>query len=233
VTNLLFLLKTHSKLDGEASRFADMAQHELARVSEITQQTLRFYRPSTLPTVTNVSEVMDSILTLHSGRIHTLRVNVDRRYGEDVELFCLSGALRQVFANLLTNALDALNGGGRLVVRAARSRSWKDGRWGVRVVVADTGSGIPEAVRKRIFEPFFTTKLATGTGLGLWVTQDILEKHQGTIAVRSRCAESANHVAGTRPMPTGTVFMLFFPERGVESAATKAAAPKVAEAATV
>jgi signal transduction histidine kinase len=230
VTNLLFLLKTQSKLDPEAARFADMAQHELARVSEITQQTLRFYRPSTLPTVVNVGEVMDSILTLHSGRVHTLRVNVDRRYGADVELFCLSGALRQVFANLLTNALDALNGGGRLVVRAVRSRSWKDGRPGVRVVVADSGSGMPEHVRKRIFEPFFTTKLATGTGLGLWVTQDIMEKHQGTIAVRSRCVESANHAGASLPKAMGTVFMLFFPDRGVEKAVTTV---KVVETAAV
>ncbi|MCU1314400.1 MAG: histidine kinase [Acidobacteriaceae bacterium] len=230
VTNLLFLLKTQSKLDAEAARFADMAQHELARVSEITQQTLRFYRPSTSPAVANVGEIMDSILTLHSGRTHTLRVNVERRYGADVKLFCLSGALRQVFANLLTNALDALNGGGRLVVRAVLSQSWKDGRPGVRVVVADTGSGMADHVRKRIFEPFFTTKLATGTGLGLWVTQDIMEKHHGTIAVRSRCAESADNLGETMPKQTGTVFMLFFPERGVERAKTTA---KVVEAATV
>jgi signal transduction histidine kinase len=155
---------------------------------------------------------------------------VDRRYGADVELFCLSGALRQVFANLLTNALDALNGGGRLVVRAVRSRSWKDGRPGVRVVVADSGSGMPEHVRKRIFEPFFTTKLATGTGLGLWVTQDIMEKHQGTIAVRSRCVESANHAGASLPKAMGTVFMLFFPDRGVEKAVTTV---KVVETAAV
>jgi PAS domain S-box-containing protein len=209
VTNLLFLLRTQATLDGEALRFTEMAQHEVARVSEIAQQTLRFYRPSTSPAVANVGEILDSILTLHSGRVHTLRVEVTRRYGDDVDLYCLSGALRQVFANLITNALDALNGGGgRLLIRAGRSRCWKDGRAGVRVVVADTGTGMPAEVRVRIFEPFFTTKLATGTGLGLWVTQDIMEKHQGTIMVRSRC-ETPD---GRRP---GTVFMLFFPDHGV------------------
>jgi signal transduction histidine kinase/HAMP domain-containing protein len=205
VTNLLFLLRTQT-LDGEALRYAEMAQHELARVSEITQQTLRFYRPSTSPAVANVGEILDSILTLHSGRVHTLRVEVMRRYGDDIDLYCLSGALRQVFANLLTNALDAMNGGGRLLIRAERSHCWKDGRPGVRVVVADTGAGIPAEVRSRIFEPFFTTKLATGTGLGLWVTQDIMDKHQGSIVVRSRC---------DAPKKNGTVFMLFFPDHGV------------------
>jgi PAS domain S-box-containing protein len=208
VTNLLFLLRTQASLEGEALRYTEMAQHELARVSEIAQQTLRFYRPSTAPSLVNVGEILDSILTLHSGRVHTLRVDVTRRYGKNIDLYCLSGALRQVFANLLTNALDALNGGGRLLIRATRSRSWKDGRSGVRVVVADTGSGMPAHVRRRIYEPFYTTKLATGTGLGLWVTQDIMEKHQGTIAVRSRCETSGQG-------GSGTVFMLFFPDKAV------------------
>jgi signal transduction histidine kinase len=212
VTNLLFLLRTQASLDDEATRFAEMAQHELARVSEITQQTLRFYRPSTSPAVANVGEILDSILTLHSGRVHTLRVEVIRRYGNDIDLYCLSGALRQVFANLITNALDALNGGGQLLIRAERSHCWKDGRTGVRVVVADSGSGMPVEVRLRIFEPFFTTKLATGTGLGLWVTQDIMEKHQGSIVVRSRCELPEREASGT-------VFMLFFPDRGVEQPA--------------
>jgi PAS domain S-box-containing protein len=215
VTNLLFLLRTQPSLDGEALRFTEMAQHEVARVSEIAQQTLRFYRPSTSPAVANVGEILDSILTLHSGRVHTLRVDVARRYGSDIELYCLSGALRQVFANLITNALDALNGGGRLLIRAGRSHCWKDGRPGVRVVVADTGSGMSAEVRARIFEPFFTTKLATGTGLGLWVTQDIMGKHQGTIVARSRCDDPGKNGAGT-------VFMLFFPDRGVEPLAAEA-----------
>jgi PAS domain S-box-containing protein len=215
VTNLLFLLRTQGTLDGEALRFTEMAQHEVARVSEIAQQTLRFYRPSTSPAVANVGEILDSILTLHSGRVHTLRVEVTRRYGNRIDLYCLSGALRQVFANLITNALDALNGGGRLVIRAGRSQCWKDGRSGVRVVVADTGSGMSGEVRARIFEPFFTTKLATGTGLGLWVTQDIMDKHQGTIVVRSRCESPKG--------APGTVFMLFFPDRGVGQPAAEAA----------
>jgi PAS domain S-box-containing protein len=215
VTNLLFLLRTQTSLDGEAVRFTEMAQHEVARVSEIAQQTLRFYRPSTSPALANVAEILDSILTLHSGRVHTLRVEVTRRYGDDVDLYCLSGGLRQVFANLITNALDALHGGGHLRIRAARSHCWKDGRSGVRIVVADSGTGMPAEVRRRIFEPFYTTKLATGTGLGLWVTQDIMEKHQGTIAVRSRCENPEKRASGT-------AFMLFFPDHGVGRPAAEA-----------
>ena len=236
VTNLLFLLRTQVPRDSEAMRFTEMAQHELARVSEIAQQTLRFYRPSTSPSVANVAEILDSILTLHSGRIHTLRVDVLRRYRDHVDLFCLSGALRQVFANLITNALDALNGGGRLLVRAGRSHCWKTGSPGVRVVVADTGTGISDEVRARIFEPFFTTKLATGTGLGLWVTHDIMDKHKGSIEVRSRSNQAGangSDTNGSGANSSGTVFMLFFPDYGVAQptvmAAEQSTAPVVSE----
>jgi signal transduction histidine kinase len=236
VTNLLFLLRTQVPRDSEAMRFTEMAQHELARVSEIAQQTLRFYRPSTSPSVANVAEILDSILTLHSGRIHTLRVDVLRRYRDHVDLYCLSGALRQVFANLITNALDALNGGGRLLVRAGRSHCWKTGSPGVRVVVADTGTGIPDEVRGRIFEPFFTTKLATGTGLGLWVTHDIMDKHKGSIEVRSRSHQAGadgSSTSGSGTNSSGTVFMLFFPDYGVAQptvmAAEQSTAPVVSE----
>ncbi len=230
VTNLLFLLKAQPDLNEDAERFTDMAQHELARVSEITQQTLRFYRPSTLPAQANLGELLDSILTLHSGRVHTLRVTVERRYGKNIEIHCLAGALRQVFANLVTNALDALgSSGGRLLVRARRSHAWQDGRSGVRVVVADTGCGMPEAVQRRIFEPFFTTKMATGTGLGLWVTQDIMNKHHGLIRARSRSATPV--VDGVGTARTGTVFMLFFPDDGVEPVAAHETAKPVEAAA--
>ena len=208
ITNLIYLLVQHPSLDAEAQEFARMAAHQVARVSEITQQTLRFYRQSTLPTRSSVAEIIESMLTLYSGRVNALHVELIRKYQEGVELFCFSGSLRQIFANLISNALDAMPEGERLGVHVYRSHNWRDGSPGVRVVLADTGSGMPDAVKRRIFEPFFTTKEATGTGLGLWVTLEIVEKHRGTIAVRSRSTESDGR-------PGGTVFMLFFPDGGV------------------
>ncbi len=208
VTNLLYLLRGVPSLSSEALQYTEMAQHEVSRVSEITQQTLRFYRQSTLPAMCSVTELLDSMITLHQGRVHSLHVEIERRYEPRVDLFCLSGGLRQLFANLIGNALDAMPTGGRLVLEARRSVRWRDGVAGVRVVVADTGSGMPEAVRRRIFEPFYTTKEATGTGLGLWVSSEIIQKHKGTVAVKSRPGNSFNG-------PTGTVFMLFFPEDGM------------------
>jgi PAS domain S-box-containing protein len=205
VTNLLYLIRQEN-LSPETARFAELAQQEVTRVSEITQQTLRFYRQSTLPAVSNVSELLDSVLTLHLGRIQTLQVDLHRNYQDDLPLFCFAGELRQLFANLIGNALDAMTpDGGRLIVRAHSSH--QNGFSGIRVSVADTGCGISQEARRHIFEPFFTTKEATGTGLGLWVSEQIVRKHHGSVRVRSRSKAPA----------TGTVFSIFFPATGVEA----------------
>jgi len=171
VTNLLYLLHNHPSLDGEARQYAEMAQGELARVSEITQQTLRFYRQSTRPTHCNLSEILDSVLLLHNARIHGANVEVSREYQPTEDLLCFGGELRQLFANLIGNAIDAVpRSGGRLRVRVRPAQAWYGDKRaaGVRVTIADTGSGMTDEVRLRIFEPFFTTKETTGTGLGLW-----------------------------------------------------------------
>ncbi len=204
ITNLLYLLSTHAEIDDVARSYVDMAVHEVRRISEITQQTLRFYRQSTLPAKASCSELLDSVLSLHQGRLRNLGIQVEKKYDSDTELYCFAGELRQVFANLIGNAIDAMLEGGRLALRARRSQEWIGaGRSGIRIQVADTGYGMNSEVQRHIFEPFFTTKEATGTGLGLWVSWEIVVKHKGTIRVRSR---SANLGPGH-----GTIFELFFP----------------------
>ena len=222
VTNLLYLLRHHTTLDPDAVSYAELAQREVARVSEITQQTLRFYRQSTVPLVSSVCEVLDSVVALHLGRVNHLQIEVVRKYGDDVSLFCFAGEMRQLFANLVGNALDAMShGNGRLTLTVRRSRSWRGAPApGVRVFVADTGIGMEEPVRQRIFEAFFTTKEVTGTGLGLWVSAEIIQKHMGTVRVRSRSARNESGPGG----PSGTVFMVFFPETGAALATQKATA---------
>lgn len=220
VTNLIYLLHEHPSLDAEALAFAELAQHEVARVSDIAQQTLRFYKQSTLPVLSSVGELLDSVLTLHHGRVQSLQVEVVRKYRGLVELFCFAGELRQLFANLIGNALDAMMpGGGRLTICIRRSWDWStngDTRAeGVRITVADTGCGMDKEVMQRIFEPFFTTKEATGTGLGLWVSEEIVAKHCGSVRIRSRAAGT-----GAAGRPTGTVFMLFFPSGSVDGKAS-------------
>jgi signal transduction histidine kinase/HAMP domain-containing protein len=205
ITNLLFLLRNFCQLEDPALNYVIMAEHEARRISEITQQTLRFYRQPTQPARANVGELLDSVLSLYQGRLKTLNIQVERRFDPNVDLFCFAGELRQVFANLIGNAIDASGDGGRLMVRAQPSRSWKDSeQTGIRFAVADTGTGMEPAVLERVFEAFFTTKSVTGTGLGLWVSQEIIVKHGGLVHVRSRTA-----ALGT---PSGTVFQLFIPD---------------------
>jgi PAS domain S-box-containing protein len=211
VTNLLYLLRHHDSLDPEARQYAEMAQHEVARVSEITQQTLRFYKQSTLPVTVGLGEAMDSVLVLHHGKVHSAQVEVLRRYRQPAEVLAMSGEIRQVLANLVGNALDAMPQGGRLYLRVAPSQGWRTGKPGIRLVCADTGSGMEKGVQRRIFEAFFTTKEATGTGLGLWVSAEILAKHGATVQVRSRTAAAGR--------PSGTVFMVFFPLDGLQQIA--------------
>src|SRR3984957_11758776 len=122
VTNLLYLLRHQPSLDEEATGYADLAQQEIARVAEMTQQTLRFYRQSTLPQVANIGELLESVLTLYTGRLVALQIEVSRKIARDVELYCFSGELRQVFANLIGNAIDAMAMGGRLSLSVRRSR---------------------------------------------------------------------------------------------------------------
>lgn len=205
VTNLLFLLRNFTSLDEPAKNYVTMAEYEVRRIAEITQQTLRFYRQSTSPSRATMAEILDSVLSLYQGRLNGLNILVERRYDAQLDLFCFAGEIRQVFANLIGNAIDATSSGGRLLVRARRSRSWKDPeRRGIRFTVADTGAGMDPEVRERIFEAFFTTKEVTGTGLGLWVSHEIILKHHGLVHVRSRAAASGK--------PSGTVFELFLPD---------------------
>ncbi|HXR39939.1 MAG TPA: ATP-binding protein [Terracidiphilus sp.] len=221
ITNLLFLLENFCQLEDTASNYVAMAQHEAQRIAEITQQTLRFYRQSTLPTRANLGELLDSVLSLYNGRLSTLNIQVERDYDAEMDLFCFAGELRQVFANLVGNAIDATTAGGRLAIRARRSRNWKDPeQTGVRFVVADTGTGMEPEVRERAFEAFFTTKEVTGTGLGLWVSHEIIVKHHGLVRLRSRTA-----LAG---QTAGTVFQIFIPDDPNLAAPAKLAAAATA-----
>ena len=205
ITNLLYLLRRFCPLDETASNYVTMAEREVRRMSEITQQTLRFYRQSTLPGRATMAELLDAVLDMYNVRMSTLGIVVERRYEPSLDLHCFAGELRQVIANLVSNAIDATSKGGRLIVRARRSRDWvHPSREGVRITVADTGTGMSHEVKARLFEAFYTTKGATGTGLGLWVSHEIILKHQGIIHLRSRLGEDG--------ILSGTAFQIFFPD---------------------
>jgi PAS domain S-box-containing protein len=210
ITNLVFLLRSLEEMPEMAEQYLAMAEQQVHRISEITQQTLRFYRQPTQPARSTMAELLDSVLSLYQSRLNELEIHVERDYDPALSLFCFSGEIRQVVANLVGNSIDASSAGGRLLVRARRSRDWKNPEEaGIRFVVADTGAGMEPDVRRRIFEAFFTTKEATGTGLGLWVSHEIILKHHGRVHVRSR---SASIDGGLDHKSSGTVFQLFLPD---------------------
>jgi signal transduction histidine kinase/DNA-binding NarL/FixJ family response regulator len=201
VTNLLFLVSSY-EMNDEAREYLRAAERELARVSDIATQTLRFYRQSYAAVNTRVSELMDSVLNVYQGRLNAANVKIVKDYAEVKELKCMAGEIRQVLANLVGNALDAMDKGGKLLLRIRESRDWRDGfAPGIRFTVADNGSGIPKEILPKIFEPFVTTKESTGTGLGLWVSSEIVGKHAGYMQVRSRIGKDKS----------GTVFTVFLP----------------------
>lgn len=200
ITNCLYLLE-QGALDEEAKAYLTMAQRELDRVTHITTQTLRFYRQSTGPTSTDVGDLIESVLVLYEARIRDHGIQVVREYGDAPAMVALEGEIRQVLANLIGNAIDAMMGAPeprRLVLRAHGCRSWQTGEPSLAILVADAGSGMSRATLRRIFEPFFSTKGITGTGLGLWVSREIIAKHSGSVQVRS--SEGA-----------GTIFRILFP----------------------
>jgi PAS domain S-box-containing protein len=204
VTNCLFLIGS-SRLDARAQEYLRMAQQELDRVTHITTQTLRFYRQSTRPVEAGVNELLDGVITLYEPRLRSYSIFIDRQYRDVPPVHAYEGEIRQVLANFIGNAIDAMHrDGGRLTLRSAAGRDPHTGLEGVYVTVADTGCGMDAATRSRIFEPFFSTKGMTGTGLGLWVSQTILEKHGGRVSVRSRVRERSDG-------PGGTVFRIFLP----------------------
>ena len=205
ITNLLFLLRNFCQLQDPALNYVTMAEYEVRRIAEITQQTLRFYRQTTLPARTKMHDLLDSVLSLYQGRFNSLNLQVERKYDPQLDLFCFAGEIRQVFANLVGNSIDASAPGGRLLVRARPSRNWKDPlQTGIRFTVADTGAGMEPEVARFAFEAFFTTKEVTGTGLGLWISLEIVNKHHGLMRVRSRPAAPGK--------TSGTVFQFFIPD---------------------
>jgi len=201
ITNLVYLARL-TATNEETKGYLDTADKELARIAQIANQTLRFHRQQSAAEPTDLVEAVSSLLLFFDSKLlqKGIRARFDRVPTPHVT--CFAGEIRQVLANLIGNALDAMPTGGTLRLKVRPSTDWRTGAPTVRIAVADTGSGMSAETQKRIFEPFFTTKHATGTGLGLWVSAQIVEKHRGTIRARS----------STKPGRSGSVFTLLLPQ---------------------
>ena len=200
ITNLLFLIK-QEPLPEQAASYLQLAEQELARVSQIAGQTLRFHRQATRARAIAPAELLEPVLALYRGRLNNSNIQVRMEGLDAAPIVCFEGDIRQVLNNLVSNAIDAMRTGGVLTLRLRDARSSTTHAPGARITIVDTGHGMSEEIRRRIFEPFYTTKGINGTGLGLWISRGIVDKHQGSLSVRSSIA----------PERHGTIFSLFLP----------------------
>ena len=213
VTNCLFLIGS-ARLDQRSQEYLRIAQQELDRVTHITTQTLRFYRQSTRPVNSDVNDLLEGVIALYEPRLRSYSIATKRRYRELPPVQAYDGEIRQVLANFIGNAIDAMQrDGGRLTLRTSVGQEPLTRAEGIYVTVADTGCGMDKATQSRIFEPFFSTKGTTGTGLGLWVSQTIIDKHRGRISIRSCVRQDPQE-------PGGTVFRIFLPLQSADLAPT-------------
>ena len=202
ITNLLYLIATADALPSDIADYVFTAQSELSRVCQIATQTLRFHRQAVSATHVTPAELVNAVINLYQGRLANSGITVEATYETSSTIHCFENDIRQVLNNLIANAIDAMRPrGGRLIIRAHDVTDHPTGRKGVRITIADTGHGMSPAICARIFEPFFTTKDLNGTGLGLWISSDIVNRHQGRLTLRST----------EHPIHHGTIFSLFLP----------------------
>lgn len=201
VTNLLFLMRTDNNPD-----YLNMAEDELARINHIAKQTLGFYRNDPNPARVNLTDVIEGALAVFRGKVQSRGVEIETSYRSKAEINGYSNELGQVFGNLIGNALDAMGSGGKLRIRTAYYCH------GLRATIADNGIGIDRENLGKVFQPFFTANKEVGTGLGLWLTREIVRKHGGSIRLKSS-TDAQHH---------GTVFMIWLP-MNVPLASTPAA----------
>ena len=203
VTNLIYLARTDGEMPVHVQQLLDTADSELARVAQLAQQTLGFYRGTTRFTTIDLNKLLLDTVDLFTRKMRSKNVACTTDLEPNLVVFGLQGEIRQVFSNLLVNAIDASTQS-TICMRARRRH--QHGIEGIDVVIADHGAGIPVEVRRQLFTPFVTTKEEAGTGLGLWVTRGIVEKQGGSVAFRTSTVA-----------PTGTVFRVFLPVRPVDA----------------
>ena len=207
ITNAFYLLRDHPSLNEEARYYAALADQELARVSHITKQTLSFYRESQKAVPLYLSELLDNVLELQQRPIQMANVKLEKRYLTKGFVHGFPSELKQVFLNLISNAAQAMPEGGRMRICIKDAAPIAGGPAGVHVYITDTGTGIAPEHARRLFEPFFTTKSIKGTGLGLWISRGIVQKHEGRLRFRSVFGKTA----------TSTTFHIWIPTFSSES----------------
>jgi PAS domain S-box-containing protein len=200
ITNFIYLARQQPEISTTTRVYLDTADQELKRVAHIVQQTLGFYRENAHPSTRQVASVIEDVLAIYERKYRHKNIEVVRRVQPGLAISTMQGELKQVLSNIIANAIDASTAGSRIIIRGRLATNPRTGVPGARITVADFGSGISPQNSLLLFMPFFTTKREIGTGLGLWISRDLLEKRGGNIRFRSR--DTA---------PSGTVMSIYLP----------------------
>ena len=186
ITNLLFLMRSPHTTSEEAMKYLSAAEEEVARVSRITKQILTFHRESSTPTSVHLGNVLDDVLALNNRAILERQLKLRKEFASDVYVEGFPAQLRQVFSNIVRNAIDASEDGGEIRIRISRSYAGHEAaEAAARVTIADNGCGIPKESIAKVFDAFFTTKQLKGTGVGLWLSSTLVQEHGGRVQLRS------------------------------------------------
>ena len=196
IKNAIYLLK--GKLDSPSEPIYEVLKSETDRITRIVRQMLGLYRNAGQLGSFDLNSVVEDTLTLFGRPLAKTGVNIDKQLAQLPLMKGSADQFRQLLSNLVVNSRDSMPSGGKLVIRTGHIRA-ADGVHGwIKIVVADTGTGIPKELQTSMFEPFVSTKGEKGTGLGLWIVKGIVENHNGRIQVRSAVGK-------------GTIFKLAFP----------------------
>ena len=199
LVNLIFLARQDSAMDSKAYRYLLTAEEELERVSHLARQTLGYYRDTGSPAKVHVHSLIDNVLTVYNAKFVAAGISVDTQFNDLQKIVVSRGEMIQVFSNIIANAVDAMRQGGALHI-TTRNLLASSGD-GLQIVVQDNGTGILQEHQARIFEPFFTTKGDLGSGIGLWVAKQLVERRGGQISVAS----------STEKDKSGTTITIFLP----------------------
>ena len=211
--NTLYLVRSTPDLPDQARLYLDIADGELMRIAHITRQTLGFYREFSAATSNPTCDLVESVVDLLKSKIQASGATVLQQCDDPLNILGIAGELRQILANLLANSLDAVGHDCRIIIRTSASVDPTSGSPRIRLSVSDCGHGITPATAKQMFDPFFTTKGTVGTGLGLWVCKQLVDKNGGSIRVRSR----------TQGPKHGTTFSITLPRDPAPTTATATA----------
>lgn len=197
--NIIYLARIYSQNDSKVHQLLLTAEGEVERVAHIARQTLGYYKDTSIPDELHIHDLLENVLTVYNSKMLAAGISVDSRFDDSRKIVVSKGEMLQAFSNIIANAIDAMPHGGRLAVSAVGvSRPSGDG---IEIVVQDSGGGIEQENLAKIFEPFFTTKGSLGTGIGLWVTRQLIEKRGGTIDMTS----------STAPRMSGSTLTIFIP----------------------